>query len=89
MSVKLLSEYNLEFLHLKGDCTGSSESTVVEMPHCSKSHVAAHIHISPTPSKEYVIKNQFSYFSTKTYVVGSTQKNRLNETILLSIKTNV
>ena len=25
----------------------------------------------------------FSYFSTKTYVVG-TQKNRLNETVLLS-----
>ena len=30
----------------------------------------------------------FSYFSTKTYVVG-TQKNRLNETVLLSIKTYV
>ena len=28
-------------------------------------------------------KNYFSYFSTKTYVVG-TQKNRLNETALLS-----
>ena len=28
-------------------------------------------------------KNQFSYFSTKSYVVG-TQKNRLNETVLLS-----
>ena len=28
-------------------------------------------------------KNQCSYFSTKTYVVG-TQKNRLNETVLLS-----
>ena len=27
--------------------------------------------------------NYFSYFSTKTYVVG-TQKNRLNETVLLS-----
>ena len=27
--------------------------------------------------------NYFCYFSTKTYVVG-TQKNRLNETILLS-----
>ena len=26
---------------------------------------------------------QFSYFSTKTYVVG-TQKNRLNERVLLS-----
>ena len=29
-----------------------------------------------------VMKNYFSYFSTKTYVVG-TQKNRLNETVLL------
>ena len=29
-------------------------------------------------SKEYVPKKLFSYFSTKTYVVG-TQKNRLNE----------
>ena len=28
-------------------------------------------------------KNYFSYFSTKTFVVG-TQKNRLNETVLLS-----
>ena len=28
-------------------------------------------------------KNFFFYFSTKTYVVG-TQKNRLNETVLLS-----
>ena len=29
-----------------------------------------------------VIKNQFSYLSTKTYVVG-TQKNRLSETVPL------
>ena len=27
MSVKLLTEYHLEFLSLKGGCTGSSEST--------------------------------------------------------------
>ena len=33
MSVKLLNEYNLEFLSLTGDCTGSSESTLVKMPH--------------------------------------------------------
>ena len=31
------------------------------------------------------IKKIFSYFSTKTYVVG-TQKNSLNKTILLSTK---
>ena len=27
MTVKLLTEYHLEFLHLKGGCTGLSEST--------------------------------------------------------------
>ena len=34
-------------------------------------------------SKEWVTKILLSYFSTKTYVVG-TQKNRINETVLLS-----
>ena len=43
MSVKLLTEHHLEFLSLKGDCTGSSESTLVKMPHCWKSHALAHI----------------------------------------------
>ena len=33
--------------------------------------------------EECVFENYFSYFSTKTYVVG-TQKNRLNETVLFS-----
>ena len=40
MSIKLLTELNLEFLSLKGGCTGSFESTLVKMPHCWKSHVA-------------------------------------------------
>ena len=34
MSVKLLTELNLEFLSLKEGYTGSTESTLVEMPHC-------------------------------------------------------
>ena len=33
MSVKLLTEHRLEFVSLKGGCTGSSESTLVRMPH--------------------------------------------------------
>ena len=37
MSVKLLTEQPLEFLSLKGDWTGSSESTLFKMPHCWKS----------------------------------------------------
>ena len=42
MTVKLLPEQHLEFLSLKGGCTGSSESTLVQMPHCWKSHAVAH-----------------------------------------------
>ena len=45
MSVKLLTEHHLEFLRLEGDCTGSSESTLVKMPHCWKSHVTAHMYM--------------------------------------------
>ena len=37
MSVKLLTEHHLEFLSLKGGCTGWSESTLVKIPHCWKS----------------------------------------------------
>ena len=32
MRVMLLTEHNLEFLSLKGGCTGSSESALVKMP---------------------------------------------------------
>ena len=45
MSVKLLTEHHLKFLSLKGGCTGSSESTLVKMPHCWKSHVTAHLFV--------------------------------------------
>ena len=41
MNTKLLTEHHLEFLSLKGDCKGSSKSTLVKMPHCWKSHVTA------------------------------------------------
>ena len=43
LSLRLLTEHHLEFLSLKGDCTGWSESTLVKMPYCWKSHVAAQI----------------------------------------------
>ena len=43
MTVKLLTKHHLEFLSLKGGCTGSSESIHVKMPHCWKSHVVADI----------------------------------------------
>ena len=39
MTVKLPTEHHLQFLSLKGGCTGLSESTPVKIPHCWKSHV--------------------------------------------------
>ena len=44
MTVKLLNERHLEFLSLKGGCTGWSKSILVKMSHCWKSHVTAHIY---------------------------------------------
>ena len=41
MIVKLLTERHLEFLSLKGGYTGSSESTLVKMSNCWKSHALA------------------------------------------------
>ena len=43
MTNKLLTEHYLEFLSLKGGCTGSSASTLVKMPHCWKSHVTYYV----------------------------------------------
>ena len=41
MIVKLLTEHHLEFLSITGGCGGSSESTLVKMSNCWKSHAVA------------------------------------------------
>ena len=54
MSVKLVTEHHLEFLSLKGGCKGSSESTLVKMSNCWKSHVTALIfHFSGSEQQQY------------------------------------
>ena len=63
MSAKQLTEHHLEFLSLKEGCTGSSESTLVKMPHCCKSHVMAHLH-----NKKFTIKShEQAHFSRVIY----------------------
>ena len=49
LTVKLLTEYHLEFLSLKGGCTASSESTLVKIPRCWKSHVTAQMSLLGVP----------------------------------------
>ena len=45
MIIKQLTEHRLKFLSLKRGCTGSSESTLVKMPHCWKSRVTAQMYL--------------------------------------------
>ena len=53
MSAKLLTEHHLRFLSLKGGCTGWSESTLVKMPNCWKSHAAAQLSTDIVYTKIY------------------------------------
>ena len=57
MIVKLLTERHLEFLSLKGGCTGSSESTLVKIPHCWKSHALAQLSYawSEIPKTDFLV----------------------------------
>ena len=58
MTVKLLTGQTLEFLSLTGGFTGVSKSTLVKMPHCWKSLVAAHLSFVPG---SYCFKEQYDH----------------------------
>ena len=62
MNIKLLNEHNLEFLSLKEGYTGSSESIHFKMPHCWKSHVAAHLSFYKKQSRWVVYLFKIRYF---------------------------
>ena len=57
MIIKLLTEHHLEFLSLRG-CRGSSESTLVKLSNCWKSHAGAHMEIA-------YAKNNFDKFQNE------------------------
>ena len=69
MIVKLLFEHHLQTLSLKWDCTGSSESTLVKMPHFWKSHVVAHIRVLESYQlivlTMYLIDTHFNTFANR------------------------
>ena len=68
-TVKLLTEHNLERLSLTGGYTGLSESTLVKLPHCWKSHVTAHFEFefNKNATKQSVLVIHFCLIST-TYM---------------------
>ena len=71
MIVKLLTSHHLEYLSLKGGCRGSSESTLVKMPHCWQSHATAHILTYVTPNYPTHLQTMDCW---KTLILASTDK---------------
>ena len=76
MIVKLLTEHPLGFLCLKRGCTSSSESTLVKMPYCWKSCVAAQLlHCSLSTNQAQFESNYRSYYcnycSNRTSIVAT------------------
>ena len=67
MIVKLLTKHNLEFLSLKGGCTGSSKSTLVKVSNFWKSHAVAHL-LSQVFLKANKILNGFSKRTAKLLI---------------------
>ena len=65
MSVKLLTEHNLEFLHLKGGCTGLSESTLVKMSHYHGSSIFLKLNFSYVLAKDNDTCASSSSFNAK------------------------
>ena len=60
--VKLLTEHHLEFLSLKGGCTGSSKSTHFKMPHCWKSHALDQLYIRNVPLNIFKLNGISHYY---------------------------
>ena len=60
LSVKPLTVHHLEFLNLKEGFIGSSESTLVKIPHCLKSHAAAQFLLQTFNFLNYIFCSVFS-----------------------------
>ena len=62
MTIKLLTEHYLEFLNLTGGSIGSSEATLVKIPHCWKSHVVAKIRLHHLQNTKVTLFFTFIHF---------------------------
>ena len=86
MIVKLLTEHHLEFLSLKEGCTGSSESTLVKMSNCWKSHGKAHIIIMPMVS---YVSGVAIGAGSNSMALGSVANNTSSSTTRTAVPPNV
>ena len=101
MNVKLLAEHHLEFLSFKGGCTGSYESTLVKMPYCWKSHVAAQLlrllsenvisyllHVYCTNEKKDAFYCKFGNFRENFIIANSVKTSGRGKTHICDVKNS-
>ena len=81
----LLIEHHLEFLSLKGGCTGSSESTLVRMTHCWKSQFAAQIKILMISNRNFFSRVPAPLNSLQDYFISLYSEQRQFTETLLSL----
>ena len=79
MTVKLPTKHHLEFLCLKGGCTGLSESTLVKMPHYWKSHVRVHLFLASYFIFLFLIQNMMGALWLSGRVLDSRLRGRVFE----------
>ena len=77
MNIKLLTKYHVKFLSLRGGYTGSYECTLVNMPHCWKSHITAHLFMLVHRTKIFL---QYIIFASSE---GSEKESSLHSLIAL------
>ena len=61
ISSKIKRSKVTDYAALKGGCRGSPGSTLVKMPHCWKSHVAAHLHVPIVPEAVHIVTVRTQY----------------------------
>ena len=69
MIVKLLTEHHLEFLSLKEGCRGLSESTLVKMSNCWKSHETAQL-LFPFKYGAGISESVYCMFKLNTFLLS-------------------
>ena len=85
MIVELLTEHNLEFLSLTRGCRGSSESTLVKMSNCWKSHAAAHLVLLPFTTNR-LIRCQLPVATLFAKSLRCVNRTRSNKEIMITMR---
>ena len=77
MNIKLLTEHHFEYLSLIAGCTSSSESTLVKMPHCWKSRVAAQFCLLQVVNRDNRTEDYFVLSKVLSVQLDRLPKNKL------------